>query len=113
MNNEDAFAQLTLNPNRKWTVRSETHWLNLTSAKDLWYVGGGAFQKQSFGYTGRPSGGQRRFALVLDLSADYQLDSQTTLTFYAAHAGGKGVVRNLFPDGRNASLVYIEATRRF
>jgi hypothetical protein len=50
---------------------------------------------------------------VLDLSADYQLDSQTTLTFYAAHAGGKGVVRNLFPDGRNASLVYIEATRRF
>ncbi|PYS49450.1 MAG: hypothetical protein DMG13_23415 [Acidobacteria bacterium] len=113
MNNEDAFAQFTLNPNRKWTVRSEAHWLNLTSAKDLWYVGGGAFQKQSFGYTGRPSGGQRRFAVVLDLSADYQLDSQTTLTFYAAHAGGKGVVRNLFPDGRNANLVYIEATRRF
>ena len=113
MNNEDAFAQLTLSPNRKLTVRSEAHSLNLTNANDLWYVGGGAFQKQSFGYTGRPSGGQRRFAVVLDLSADYQLDSQTMLTFYAAHARGKAVVRNLFPDGRNANLVYIEATRRF
>src|SRR5207249_1173231 len=102
MNNEDGFAQFTLNPNRKLTVRSEAHWLNLASAKDLWYVGGGAFQRQSFGYTGRPSGGEKHFAVVLDLSADYQLDSQTTLTFYAARAGGKAVVRNLFPDGRNA-----------
>ncbi len=113
MNNEDGFAQFTLNPNRKLTVRSEAHWLNLASAKDLWYVGGGAFQKQSFGFTGRPSGGEKHFAVVLDLSADYQLDSQTTLTFYAARAGGKAVVGNLFPDGRNANLVYLEAMRRF
>src|SRR5207244_9068418 len=92
-------AQFTLNPHPKWTIRSEAHWLNLASAKDLWYVGGGAFQKQSFGYSGRPSGGGRHFAFILDLSADYQFDSQTTLTFYAAHAAGKAVVRNLFPDG--------------
>jgi hypothetical protein len=113
MNNEDAFAQLTLSPRQKLTLRTEAHSLNLASANDLWYIGGGAFQKQSFGYTGRPSGGHKRFAVVFDLSADYQLDSQTTLTFYAAHAGGKGVVRNLFPGGQNANLIYIEATRRF
>jgi hypothetical protein len=87
--------------------------LNLTNAKDLWYVGGGAFQKQSFGYTGRPSGGQRKFANVVDLSVDYQIDSQTTLTLYAAHAEGKAIVSNLFPNGSNANLVYIELIRRF
>jgi len=113
MNNEDAFAQFTFNPMRKLTIRSEAHWLNLTSAKDLWYVGGGAFQKQSFGYTGRPSNGLKRFARVLDVSSDYQLDGQTTLTLYAAHASGKDVIRNLFPEGPGASLIYIEVTKRF
>jgi hypothetical protein len=87
--------------------------LNLTNARDLWYVGGGAFQRQSFGYTGRPSGGQKKFANVVDLSVDYQLNLQTTVTLYAAHAHGKAVIRNLFPDGRNANFVYIELTRRF
>jgi len=113
MNNEDAFAQFTFNPHANLSVRSEAHWLNLASAKDLWYVGGGAFQKQSFGYTGRPSGGQRHFASIVDLSTDYQLNSQTTVTFYAAHADGRSVVRNLFPDGHNANLLYVELTRRF
>jgi hypothetical protein len=113
INNEDALAQLTFNPLPKLTARSEAHWLKLTRGEDVWYVGGGAFQKQTFGYTGRPSGGQKPFATVLDLSADYQLDSQTTLTFYAARAYGKAVVRSLFPEGHNANLVYIEATRRF
>jgi hypothetical protein len=113
MNNEDAFAQFTFNPHANLSVRSEPHWLNLTNAQDLWYVGGGAFQKQSFGYTGRPSGGQRKFANIVDLSVDFQLNSQTTVTVYAAHAEGKAVVRNLFPDGHNANLAYIELIRRF
>jgi len=113
MNDEDTFAQLNFNPIPKLNVRSEAHGLNLTNAQDLWYVGGGAFQKETFGYTGRPSGGRRGFADVFDVSADYQVDPQTILTFYAAHAGGKAVVRNLFPDGHNANLVYIEVTRRF
>ena len=92
MNNEDTFAQLTVIPHPKLTLRSEAHSLNLTNAADLWYVGGGAFQKQTFGYTGRPSGGQKRFMAVFDLSADYQFDAQTTFTLYIAHASGKGVV---------------------
>jgi len=113
MNNEDVFAQLTFNPQRNWTLRSEAHRLNLASGRDLWYVGGGAFQKETFGYTGRPSGGQKRFADVFDLSADYQLDSQTTLTFYFAGARGKSVIRTIFPDGQNAKLGYLELLRRF
>jgi hypothetical protein len=113
MNNEDGFAQFTVAPHRKWTVRGEAHSLSLANAKDLWYIGGGAFQKETFGYTGRPSGGRKRFAVVFDLSADYQLDPLTAFTFYVAHASGKGVIRSTFPNGQNASLTYIELTRRF
>jgi hypothetical protein len=113
MNNEDAFAQLTVSPHRKWTFRSEAHSLNLAAAEDLWYVGGGAFQTTSFGYTGRPSGGNSRFALVFDLSADYQLNPETTLTFYGAHGSGKAVVRNIYPRGPNANFAYVELNRRF
>jgi len=113
MNNEDAFGEVTFNPHPKWTIRSEAHSLNLASAQDLWYIGGGAFQKQTFGYTGRPSGGHKGFADIFDASADYQIDSRTTITLYAAHAAGKDVVRNLFPNGKDANLVYIELLRRF
>ena len=104
--------QLTVSLHRKLSFRSEAHSLNLASARDLWYIGGGAFQKESFGYTGRPSGGQKRFAVALDLSADYQVDSQTTLTFYVASARGKGVVRHVF-EGQNANFGYVELNRRF
>ena len=113
MNNEDAFAQLTIIPHRKLTLRSEVHSLNLVNANDLWYIGGGALQKETFGYMGRPSGGQRRFATIVDLSADYQFDAQTTLTFYVSHASGKSVIRNIYPDGSNANFAYVELNRRF
>ncbi len=113
MNNEDAFAELTVTPHPKWTLRSEAHFLSLENAKDLWYVGGGAFQGGSFGYTGRPSGGGKGFADVFDLSADYQLNAQTTFTFYVTHASGKAVIRNIFPSGPNANLAYVELNRRF
>jgi Alginate export len=113
MNSEETFAQLTVIPHPKLTLRSEAHSLNLANAVDLWYVGGGAFQKQTFGYTGRPSGGQKRFMTVFDLSADYQFDAQTTFTLYVAHASGKDVVKRLFPAGPNANFAYIELNRRF
>ena len=107
MNSEDRFAQLTVTPHRKLTLRSEAHSLNLANSEDLWYIGGGAFQKGTFGYTGRPSGGHKRFTAVFDLSADYQFDEQTTFTVYVAHAPGKAVVRSIFPDGPNANFAYV------
>jgi hypothetical protein len=113
MNNEDTFAQLTIIPHPKLTLRSEAHSLDLTNSADLWYSGGGAFQKQTFGYTGRPSGAQKGFASICDLSADYQFDAQTTFTFYVAHAAGRGLIRNIYPNGPNANFAYVEVTRRF
>jgi len=73
MNNEDFYATLNLHPSGRLLLRSELHALRLASAADLWYLGGGAFQRQTFGYTGRPSSGNRGLANVWDLSADYQL----------------------------------------
>ena len=113
MNNEDAFGELTLTPQRKLTFRTEAHSLSLASPNDLWYSGGGAFQKETFGYTGRPSGGHKGFATIVDLSADYQFDLQTIFTFYIARAAGKGVIRSIYPDGPNATFAYIEVIRRF
>ncbi len=113
MNNEDRFAQFTVSPHRKLTLRTEAHWLDLASARDLWYIGGGAFQKETFGFTGRPSGGQKRFADVIDLGADYQLDTQTTFTLYVAHASGKAVIRSIYPGGPSANFAYLEMNRRF
>ena len=113
MNNEDRFLQLTVTPHPKLILRTEAHSLNLASARDLWYIGGGAFQKETFGFTGRPSSGQKRFADVFDLSADYQFDAQTTFTFYAAHASGKAVIRSIYPGGPQANFVYVELNRRF
>jgi hypothetical protein len=43
MNNEDGFAELILRPAAIVTVRSDIHTLRLTSANDLWYLGGGPF----------------------------------------------------------------------
>jgi hypothetical protein len=54
-----------------------------------------------------------RFAVVFDLSADYQLNPETTLTFYVAHASGKAVVRNVYERGPNANFAYVELNRRF
>jgi hypothetical protein len=113
MNNEDSFAQLTVIPHQRLTVRTEVHSLNLASAGDLWYSGGGAFQRQTFGYTGRPSSGQKRFMVVFDLSGDYQFDARTTFTLYVAHASGKSAVKHLFPAGPTANFSYIEINRRF
>ncbi len=113
MNNKDGFVQVTVRPHERLTLRSEVHALQLAKANDLWYVGGGAFQKQTFGYSGRFAGGHNSLATIFDLSADWRLDSHTSFTIYAAHAAGKGAIRYLFPQGPKANLIYVETTRRF
>jgi hypothetical protein len=64
MNNEDVYGTLNVRPLSKLSLRSEVHALRLASASDLWYLGGGAFQPKTFGYTGRPSNGNRGLANV-------------------------------------------------
>lgn len=73
MNNEDVFAQLRLKPHAKLSLRADAHYLRLSNAKDLWYVGGGAFQRQTFGYIGRPSNGNKALGAMIDLSVDWNV----------------------------------------
>jgi len=113
MNNEDLYASLNLRPVPKLALRSEVHTLRLASASDFWYSGGGAFQPQTFGYTGRPSNGNRGLANVWDFSADYPITHSFSTTFYYGHAWGKGVISAIYPKDANGQLIFLETNFHF
>jgi len=113
MNNEDFYGTLNLRPSAKLLLRSEVHALRIASPSDLWYLGGGAFQPHTFGYTGRPGNGNRSLANVWDLSADYQITQSFSATLYYAHACGKGAIASIYPNDHNGQLVYLETNIRF
>ena len=108
MNNTDEFVQLMENPARKLALRSDLHWLQLTSGHDLWYQGGGAFDNKVFGYVGRPSSGFTSLASVADISADWQTTKNVDLDFYYGHVWGKSVVAAIYPANRNMQFGYVE-----
>ncbi len=112
MNSEDLFAQLWLRPHPRLTLRSDVHGLRLSHRNDLWYLGGGAFQQGSFGYVGRPSGGGRSLATLADVSADYQVSKQFTLSGYLGVALGRRVISSTYNNGGKARFSYIELTWR-
>ena len=113
MNNEDSFVQFSFKPHARVSVRGDVHHLRLTSRQDLWYLGGGAFQKNSFGYVGRPSNGANTFGTLFDVSLDYQIASRSNLTFYLAAIKGGGVPSRIYPLGGNTRFAYIEFNQRF
>jgi hypothetical protein len=113
MNNEDFYGTLNLRPASKLQLRSELHALRLANSADLWYLGGGAFQRKTFGYTGRPSNGNRSLANVWDISADYQISSVLSTTLYYGHAWGKSVIASIYPKDPNGQLVYLETNFHF
>lgn len=113
MNNADLYGTLNLVPTSRWLLRSEFHWLRLANAADLWYTGGGAFQPNTFGYTGRPSNRNGGLADVLDFSASYQFTRHFDGNAYYGHAWGKGVVASIYPKDSNGQLMYLETNLHF
>jgi hypothetical protein len=113
MNNEDVYGTLNLRPTKKFSLRSEGHALRLASAKDLWYLGGGAFQPKTFGYSGRPSSGNRGLANVWDANADYQFTRFFGASLYYGHAWGKGVVHAIYPRQANGQFIFLETNYHF
>jgi hypothetical protein len=91
----------------------ELHALRLANSQDLCYGGGGAFQPNTFGYTGGASGGGRSLANVWDISLDVPLRNGFSVTTYYAHAWGKSVGANIYPGGTNAQFGYVETNFRF
>jgi hypothetical protein len=108
MNDTDEFVQLMDKPVKKVAVRSDLHWLQLTSASDLWYLGGGAFDNKVFGFVGRPANNSHSFASVADISADWKTTKNVDLNFYYAYAQGKTVVAAIYPSDRNMQYGYVE-----
>lgn len=113
VNNEDSFVQLRLKPHAKIGLRTDVHYLRLSNSNDQWYLGGGAFQKNTFGYTGRPSNGQKTLGTLVDFSFDYAVTPTTALTFYIAGVSGGNVVERIYPNGKNSRFAYLELTKRF
>jgi hypothetical protein len=113
MNNEDLYGTLNLRPISKLALRSELHGLRLASASDLWYLGGGAFQPSTFGFTGRPGNGSQSFATVWDISADYPLTRFLSATLYYGHASGAGTIATIYPTDHNGQLAYLETNVHF
>ena len=112
-NNEDFYGSLNLHPRKKLAIRSELHALRLANRNDLWYLGAGAYQPHTFGYTGRPSGGNGSLANVWDLSGDYQVTRAFAIGLYYAHAWGKSVIASIYPKDPNGQFAYIETNWRF
>jgi hypothetical protein len=108
MNSTDSFVQLMDKPVKRVALRSDLHWLQLTSSHDLWYLGGGAFDNKVFGYVGRPANGSSSLASVADISADWNTSKNIDLAFYYAYAEGKSVVTAIYPAGRNMQYGYVE-----
>ena len=113
MNTQDVFAGLTLRPGQRLTLRSDVHALRLGEAADLWYSGGGAFEEKSFGYAGRPSGGDRGLATLFDVSADLRLHPRLSINGYVGWARGGEVLERIYPGGGNGRLAYLEAELRY
>lgn len=113
MNNTDEFVQLVDKPAGKLAVRADLHWLQLTSNKDLWYLGGGAYDNKVFGYTGRPANGSSSFASLADVSTDWQATRTIALNFYYANVWGKSVIGKIYPVGRDARYGYVELVYRW
>ena len=108
----DVFGELILRPGKALTIRGDVHSLRLANSNDLWYLGGGAFQRSPFGYTGRPSNGQKTLGTLADVSVDLTVTPTTTLTFYLAGMGGSAVAEKIYAGG-NARYTYLELVKRF
>jgi hypothetical protein len=113
MNNEDLYATFNIKPVSKLMLRSEAHTLRLATSSDFWYSGGGAFQPNTFGYTGRPSSTNRGLANVWDLSTDYQFTRSFAATLYYGHAWGRGVISSIYPKDADGQLIFLETNFHF
>jgi hypothetical protein len=108
MNSKDGFVQVIDRPANRLELRSDLHWLQLSSGQDLWYLSGGAFDNKVFGYVGRPGGGHTSFATVADVSSDWQATKNLAVNAYYAYVSGKTVVSSIYPVDRNAQYGYVE-----
>jgi hypothetical protein len=108
MNSTDDFVQMIDRPSKRLSLRSDLHWLQLTSGNDLWYSGGGAFDNKVFGFAAHPANGATSLASVADISADWQTSRNINLNFYYGHTWGKTAIAATYPSNPNIQFGYVE-----
>jgi hypothetical protein len=113
MNNRDINAALIARPHPRLTVSNEFHALRLSQRNDLWYLGGGAYQPWTFGYTGRAAGGAQSLANLYDISVDFRFNAAVSMNGYVGIAQGLAAARAIYPNGKDAKLGLLELTYRF
>ncbi len=113
MNTTDLGGQLIVNPLRNLELRSDIDGLWLSSSRDRWYAGGGAFDNHLFGYTARSSFGASYLGTLVDASANWKVSPHLGLYFYAGQVFGGSVVGANFPAGRALTFGYAESTISF
>jgi hypothetical protein len=113
MNNQDVFAQAILKPLANLTVRTDFHWLQVSSHDDILYFGGGATKQDFFGYGGTPAGGHHQVGYVSEIAVSYKPLPILELAAYYGHAFGGSVVENGFPDQHDLDYGFLEATVTF
>ena len=116
MNNEDTFGEFRIKPHAKVAVRADAHHLRLSNKNDLWYVGGGAFQKNSFGFVGRASQSQQSLGWLFDASTDIAINPRTAVTLYYGGMRGGTVQSAIYPLGGKSPFghfLYFELTQKF
>ena len=112
-NSTDVYGIVALRPIPRFTLRGEIHGLRLSSAQDLWYQGGGAYQMRSFGYQGRPVNGEGNLATLYDVSAEFRITPDFVFTGYVARAREGAAMHAAYPQHGPGTLAYIEVERRF
>ena len=116
MNNEDVFGQLRFKPHAKVNARLDAHHVRLSNKNDLWYVGGGAFQKNTFGFVGRASQGKQNLGWLFDASADVAINARTAVTVYYGGMRSGNVQAAIYPLGGSnpgGHFLYFELMQKF
>ncbi len=111
-NTTEVFVTAALHPYPVATIRAGARRVRLSESADLWYVGGGAFEDETFGYTGRPGGGGRGLATIFDLSLTVAPATWVTIEAYGALAPEDDVIRSIYPGAGTGRLAYLELELR-
>ncbi len=111
-NIEDDHLSLDWRPRATWTLRGSAHRLLLREGADLWTLGGGAFDRQSFGFAGRPSNGARRLSNAVHVGVEWRPSAHVQVELFAARASGGAVTAQSYGDIRPARFAYLETTIR-
>lgn len=113
-NMNDLFVQGILNPVTPLKIRTDVHYLQLSSNQDLIYAGAGPNDKTHFGMAGLPSGGSYNVGILLDTDISYQFTKALSTGVYVGHLFPSGVIDNNYPSGRrNITYAFWDVIYKF